>query len=48
MYDPRSEPKEFVEIEGASHVDLYDIDEHVNHAVEAMDGFFNRQGGQGV
>ncbi len=40
-----SEPKEFVEIAGASHVDLYDKDEFVTLAIEAMDGFFKKHGG---
>ncbi|MES0810146.1 alpha/beta hydrolase [Roseibium sp. SCPC15] len=43
--DRASEPKEFVEIEGASHVDLYDKPEFVTQAVEAMDGFFKKHGG---
>ena len=45
FFDLASEPKELVVIDGASHVDLYDIDEHVNHAVEAMDGFFKKHAG---
>lgn len=32
-------------IDGASHVDLYDIDEHVDRAVKAMDGFFKKHAG---
>jgi len=45
FYDQASEPKSFVEIEGASHVDLYDIDEHVDQAVEVMDEFFQTHAG---
>ena len=37
-----SEPKELVEISGASHVSLYDIPEDVDRAVEAMDAFFQK------
>jgi len=36
----RFEPKTFVQIRSASHVDLYDRDEHVGKAVNAMDGLF--------
>ncbi len=44
FFDRASEPKEFVEISGASHVSLYDIPEDVNRAVDAMDGFFKKHG----
>ncbi|CAM2069215.1 Alpha/beta hydrolase [Sulfidibacter corallicola] len=37
-----SEPKELVEIPGASHVSLYDVDADVRRAVEAMDQFFKK------
>lgn len=42
FYDNASEPKQFVEIDGASHVDLYDKDEYVAEAVEKMVAFFRR------
>lgn len=44
FYEKASEPKELVEVEGASHVALYDIPEHVNRAIDAMDGFFKKHG----
>lgn len=43
--DAASEPKEFVEISGASHVSLYDIPKDVDRAIAAMDGFFKQYGG---
>lgn len=43
--DQASEPKEFVEVPGASHVDLYDKDEFVANAIDAMDSFFKKHGG---
>ncbi|MCG8462856.1 MAG: hypothetical protein MI919_41755 [Holophagales bacterium] len=42
FFELASEPKELVEIDGASHVDLYDKDEHVSRAVDAMHGFFEK------
>lgn len=42
FYDLASEPKEFVEIESASHVSLYDIDKDVTRAVAAMGAFFKK------
>lgn len=33
---------ELFEIEGASHVDLYDVDPYVSQAVERLDGFFTK------
>lgn len=36
------ETAELFEIEGASHVDLYDVDEYVSQAVERLDGFFTK------
>lgn len=45
FFDKASEPKEFVEIEGASHVSLYDIPKDVNRAIDAMDTFFRKHGG---
>lgn len=44
FYEAASEPKELVEISGASHVSLYDIDEDVDRAVAAMDAFFQKYG----
>ena len=44
--DKASEPKELVEISGASHVSLYDVEEDVTRAIDAMDGFFKKHGGQ--
>ncbi len=40
-----SEPKELVEISGASHVSLYDVEEDVARAIEAMDVFFKKHVG---
>lgn len=45
FFDQASEPKAFVEIEGASHVDLYDRDPYVGQAVTAMDRFFKKHAG---
>ncbi len=42
FYEAASEPKELFEVPGASHVDLYDIDEYVDRAVEKMDKFFKK------
>ena len=42
FYQQASEPKQFIEIEDASHVDLYDKEQFVIQAVEAMDGFFKK------
>lgn len=42
FYEAASEPKELYEIEGASHVSLYDIDEDVDRAVTWMDEFFGK------
>ncbi len=42
FYERASEPKEFVEIEGASHVSLYDIEADVTRAVDAMTVFFEK------
>ena len=46
FFDKASDPKEFVEIEGASHVDLYDRNEFVSGAIDAMDEFFKKHGGE--
>lgn len=40
--DAALEPKAYVEVEGATHVSLYDIDEDVKRAVDAMDTFFKK------
>ena len=40
FYEAASEPKELYEVEGATHVSLYDIDEDVDRAVAKMDEFF--------
>ncbi len=42
FYEAASEPKELFEVPGASHVSLYDIDEHVDQAVDKMDEFFKK------
>ncbi|WP_035415625.1 alpha/beta hydrolase [Ferrimonas kyonanensis] len=39
-----SEPKELYEIEGASHVSLYDIDKDVDRAVTKINEFFQKHG----
>jgi len=44
FFDRASDPKEFVVVPGASHVDLYDKDEFVSVAIDAMDGFFKKHG----
>lgn len=41
-FERASEPKEFFKIEGASHVDMYDIDKYVNQAVKKLDMFYRR------
>jgi fermentation-respiration switch protein FrsA (DUF1100 family) len=41
-YDRAKEPKEFFKIEGATHVDLYDIDKHVNPAVNKLNMFYTK------
>lgn len=47
FYEKASEPKELVEIKGASHVSLYDVPKDVERAVDAMDTFFKKHGGNG-
>ncbi|APD06187.1 uncharacterized protein UJ101_00648 [Flavobacteriaceae bacterium UJ101] len=42
FFEKASEPKEFYEVPGASHVSLYDIDQDVDKAVEKMDEFFSK------
>lgn len=40
-----SDPKEMVLIEGATHVSLYDNEDHITQAVDAMDEFFKKHAG---
>eukprot|EP00403_Amphidinium_massartii_P048499 CAMPEP_0178460638 /NCGR_PEP_ID=MMETSP0689_2-20121128/48823_1 /TAXON_ID=160604 /ORGANISM="Amphidinium massartii, Strain CS-259" /LENGTH=312 /DNA_ID=CAMNT_0020087301 /DNA_START=78 /DNA_END=1016 /DNA_ORIENTATION=- len=42
FYEKASEPKELVEIKGATHVSLYDKEEDVTQAIAAMDAFFKK------
>ena len=42
FFEAASEPKELYEIEGASHVSLYDVDEHVDLAVNRIVDFFGK------
>lgn len=42
FYDACSDPKELFEVPGASHVSLYDINDHVDQAVAKMDEFFQQ------
>ncbi len=44
FYEAASEPKELFEVEGASHVSLYDIDKDVDRAIERMTAFFEKHG----
>ena len=41
-YEAASDPKELCEVRGASHVSLYDRDEHVDVAVASMHEFFQK------
>jgi len=41
-YDRANEPKEFFKIEGASHVDLYDIEKYVDQAVNKLNMFYSK------
>lgn len=41
-YERANEPKEFFKIEGASHVDLYDIDKYVDQAVNNLVDFYSK------
>lgn len=45
FHEKASDPKELVEIKGATHVDLYDKPEYVSVVVEAMNAFFKKHGG---
>lgn len=40
FFEKASEPKKFIEIQGGSHVDLYDKKEFVSAAITAIDSFF--------
>ncbi len=40
-YERAQGDKELFEIEGATHVDLYDVDEFVDQAVTKLDSFYN-------
>jgi uncharacterized protein len=42
VYDIAAEPKEWMEIQGASHMDLYDVDQYVDQAIEKIDEFFKK------
>ena len=42
FYEAASEPKELYEVEGATHVSLYDIDKDVDQAIAKMDEFFTK------
>ena len=46
FFEKASEPKEFLAIEGATHIELYDVEDKVNQAVTAMDNFFKKHGGK--
>ncbi|MFI9412431.1 alpha/beta hydrolase [Nocardia gamkensis] len=37
-----AEPKELFVVDGASHIDLYDVDQYVTPAVEKLDEFFGK------
>ncbi|MEV0336543.1 alpha/beta hydrolase [Nocardia sp. NPDC050717] len=37
-----AEPKELFVVDGASHIDLYDVDEYVTQAVDKLDEFFGK------
>jgi len=41
-FNSANEPKELFKIEGATHVDLYDIDEYVDQAVEKLNMFYTK------
>ena len=44
-YHAASDPKELCEVQGASHVSLYDHQQHVDVAVASMHEFFGKHGG---
>jgi fermentation-respiration switch protein FrsA (DUF1100 family) len=41
-YNKSAEPKELFLVEGANHMDLYDIPEFVNPVVEKLDTYFTQ------
>lgn len=43
FYEAAKEPKAFVEVEGATHVSLYDNQDHIKVAVKKIDEFFKEQ-----
>ncbi len=45
-YEKCSDPKELFEVPGASHVDLYDVEEYVDQAVDRITDFFGKYGNQ--
>ena len=42
FHEKCSDPKELLEVPNASHVDLYDVEDYVDQAVDAVAGFFAR------
>ena len=42
-YDHAQEPKELYWVDGATHISMYHKEEHVNQAVEKLDGFFKEK-----
>jgi len=42
VYEIAAEPKEWLEIEGASHMDLYDVAPYVDLAIEKVDEFYKK------
>lgn len=45
-YEKCTEPKELFEVPGASHVDLYDVEEYVDQAVDRIATFFGKYSSQ--
>ncbi|MCP4372404.1 MAG: alpha/beta hydrolase, partial [Deltaproteobacteria bacterium] len=41
-FNRANEPKELFKIEGATHVDLYDIDKYVDQAVNKLNMFYTK------
>ncbi len=46
VYEIAAEPKEWMEIEGASHMDLYDVDPYVDQAIARIDEFYQKYANQ--
>jgi len=42
VFEIAAEPKEWLLIEGASHMDLYDVDPYVDQAIEKIDDFYKK------